>query len=64
MEGASTTAMADFITTMTSFVTGLMSWMNEFLKFVTGNPVLMVFLLVALSGTVIGIVRRWLPGRA
>ncbi len=64
MEGAELTPMAEFISTMSSFVTGLMSWMNEFLKFVTGNPALMVFLLVALSGTVIGIVRRWLPGRA
>uniref|UniRef100_A0AAU8AX60 Uncharacterized protein n=1 Tax=Dulem virus 75 TaxID=3145786 RepID=A0AAU8AX60_9VIRU len=58
-----TTSMADFITTMSSFVTGLMTWMNSFLGFVTENPVLMVFLLIALAGTVIGIVRRWLPGR-
>lgn len=64
MEGAETTPMDSFISTMSSFVTGLMTWMNDFLEFVTGNPALLVFLLVALSGTVIGIVRRWLPGRA
>lgn len=56
--------VADFITTMTSFVTGALGWMNSMLGFVTENPELLAFLLIALCGSVIGIVRRWLPGRA
>lgn len=55
--------LASLITDMTAFVTGLLSWMNSLLGFVTGNPVLLVFLLISLAGIVIGIVRRWLPGR-
>lgn len=55
--------MADFITTFTAFVTGLLSWMTTFLGFVTENPVLLVFLLLVVAKIVIGIVRRWLPGK-
>lgn len=55
--------LASLVTDMTAFVTGLLSWMNSLLGFVTGNPVLLVFLLISLASIVIGIVRRWLPGR-
>lgn len=55
--------LASLITDMTAFVTGLLGWMNSLIGFVTGNPVLLVFLLISLAGIVIGIVRRWLPGR-
>ena len=56
--------LSSLVTDMTSFVTGLLSWMNSLLEFVTGNPVLLVFLLISLASIVIGIVRRWLPGKA
>lgn len=46
-----------------SFVTALVVWMGNLITFVTDNPPLLVFVLIALAGSIIGIVRRWLPGR-
>lgn len=56
--------MATFLATVGQFVTSLVSWMGNFLTFVTDNPALMAFVLIALAGSIIGIVRRWLPGRS
>lgn len=56
--------MATFLTDVATFVTNLVTWMGELLTFVTDNPPLLVFVMIALAGSIIGIVRRWLPGRA
>lgn len=56
--------MAAFLTDVGTFVTLLVNWMSQLITFVTGNPPLLVFVLIALAGSIIGIVRRWLPGRA
>lgn len=56
--------MNTFLATVGQFTTSLVSWMGNFLTFVTDNPPLMAFVLIALAGSIIGIVRRWLPGRA
>lgn len=56
--------MAAFLTDVGSFVTSLVNWMTDLLTFVTSNPPLLVFVMIALAGSIIGIVRRWLPGRA
>lgn len=61
MEGGST--LATFLSSMTTFLTSLISWFTSLISFVVENPVLLVFVLIALAGSVIGIVRRWLPGR-
>lgn len=55
--------MAGFITEFTSFLTGVTGWMGQLITFVGENPVLFAFVLIALAGSIIGIVRRWLPGR-
>lgn len=60
-EGAST--LATFLSEMTTFLTSLISWFTSLIKFVVDTPALFVFLLIALAGVVIGMVRRWLPGR-
>lgn len=60
-EGAST--LATFLSAMTTFLTSLISWFTSLINFVVDTPVLFVFLLIALAGVVIGMVRRWLPGR-
>lgn len=62
--GGETSTLADFLSNMTTFFTSLIAWFNSLISFVTSNPVLLVFLLIALGGIVIGMVRRWLPGRA
>ena len=56
--------LSTFLLDVGSFVTALVVWMGNFLTFVTDNPPLLVFVLIALAGSIIGIVRRWLPGRA
>lgn len=56
--------MATFMTDVGTFVSSLIVWMGNLLTFVTQNPPLLVFVMIALAGSIIGIVRRWLPGRA
>lgn len=56
--------LGTFLANVGTFVTCLVTWMGELLTFVTANPPLLVFVLIALAGSIIGIVRRWLPGRA
>lgn len=56
--------MTPFLGEVGAFVTQLVTWMSNLLTFVTDNPPLLVFVMIALAGSVIGIVRRWLPGRA
>lgn len=57
------TPMSTFLSTMTTFLTSLITWFTSLIEFVVANPVLLVFVLIALAASVIGIVRRWLPGR-
>lgn len=56
--------MGEFLNNVTAFVNSLVTWMSSLITFVTANPPLLVFVLIALAGSIIGIVRRWLPGRA
>ena len=56
--------MGTFLGNVATFVTYLVAWMGELLTFVTDSPPLLVFVIIALAGSIIGIVRRWLPGRA
>lgn len=56
--------MNTFLTDVGSFVSALVAWMTNLLTFVTDNPPLLVFVMIALAASIIGIVRRWLPGRA
>lgn len=58
--------LAAVLEAMTSFISssnGLIAWMGSFLDWVIANPILVVFIFMALVRGVIGIVRRWLPGR-
>ena len=56
--------MTPFLGEVGVFVTQLVIWLTSLLTFVTDNPPLLVFVMIALAGSIIGIVRRWLPGRA
>lgn len=56
--------MATFLATVGQFVTSLVVWMGQLLTFVSDSAPLMAFVLIALAGSIVGIVRRWLPGRA
>ena len=56
--------MTAFLNQVGAFVTALVVWMTNLITFVTENPPLLVFVMIALAASIIGIVRRWLPGRA
>lgn len=58
-----TSALATFLSDFSTFLTSLITWFGDLIKFVTTNPVLLVFVLIALAASVIAIVKRWLPGR-
>lgn len=64
MEGGGTTAMtlASLIADITSVFTAVLSWLNTVIKFVTDNPILMIFVLMVLVSIVVRVCRRWIPG--
>ena len=53
--------MATFLTDVSAFVNALVVWMTSLLSFVMDHPPLLVFVMIALAGSIVGIVRRWLP---
>lgn len=61
--GEETSALATFLSDFSTFLTSLITWFGKLIEFVTTNPVLLVFVLIALAASVIAIVKRWLPGR-
>lgn len=50
--------IASMISDIGSFVTGAVSWVGEFVGAITGNPLILGFVLVALIGTGIGVINR------
>lgn len=64
MEGGGTAAMtlASLIADITSVFTAVLSWLNTVIKFVTDNPILLIFVLMVLVSIVVRVCRRWIPG--
>lgn len=62
MTTPATGTLAALISDVTTVFTAVLSWLNTILEFVTGNPVLMIFVLMVLVSIVIRICRRWIPG--
>ncbi|MEM0173599.1 MAG: hypothetical protein QXI16_03730 [Sulfolobaceae archaeon] len=56
--------MAELITTITSFVTAFITWIGDLLDMVTSQPLLLVFVVLAIVGVVIAMVKKWIPGKA
>lgn len=57
--------MATIISSITSFVTGAISWTTSYLTLITGNDVLLLFCIVLpLVGLGIGIIKRLVRIRA
>ena len=51
-------SIASMISDIGSFVTGSVSWVGSFVGAITGNPLILGFVLVALIGTGIGVITR------
>lgn len=63
MEGGTTAmTLASLITDITSVFTAVLSWLNTVIKFVTDNPILLIFVLMVLVSIVVRVCRRWIPG--
>lgn len=62
MEGGATTTISTILTAIGTFFTSFISWVGQVLTFITDNPILLVFVILAIAGIVIGMVRRWIPG--
>ena len=63
MEGGTTAmTLASLITDITSVFTAILSWLNTVIKFVTDNPILLIFVLMVLVSIVVRVCRRWIPG--
>ena len=63
MEGGTTAmTLASLIADITSVFTAVLSWLNTVIKFVTDNPILLIFVLMVLVSIVVRVCRRWIPG--
>lgn len=62
-EGAATAmTLASLISDITSVFTAVLGWLNTILEFITGNPILLIFVLMVLVRMVVKICRKWIPG--
>lgn len=62
MTSSATGTLAALIADITTVFTAVLDWLNTVLEFVTGNPVLMIFVLMVLVTIVVRMCRKWIPG--
>lgn len=59
---AATTTISTILSAIGTFFTSFITWVGQVLTFITENPILLIFVILAIAGIVIGMVRRWIPG--
>lgn len=52
------TGMAAIIADITSLVTAVVGWVGQFVTTITGNPLLLIFVIVAFVGLGVGLIKR------
>lgn len=62
MTAPATGTLAALLADVTTVFSSVLSWLNTVLEFVTGNPVMMIFVLLVIVRIVVRICRRWIPG--
>lgn len=60
--GASTTTISTILTAVGTFFTQFLTWVGQVITFITDNPLLLIFVVLAIAGIVISKVRGWIPG--
>lgn len=50
--------MADILTSVTSFVTAAVGWVGTFCTAITGQPLLLMFVITAFVGMGVGLIKR------
>lgn len=58
MEGGATVTMATILENAGSIVTEALSWLTETVTTVVGSPLLLMFVILGLVGTGVGLMRR------
>lgn len=51
-------SMATLLSNVTAFVTEAISWVSSFCTCITGQPLLLMFVIVAFVGLGVGLIRR------
>ena len=52
------TGMAAIIADITSLVTAAVGWVGQFVTTITGNPLLLIFVIVGFVGLGVGLIKR------
>ena len=58
MEGGATVTVATILESAGQIVTEALSWLTETVTAVTGSPLLLLFVILGLVGTGVGLMRR------
>ena len=58
MEGGASVTVATILESATSIVTSALSWLTQTVTTVTGSPLLLLFVILGLVGTGVGLMRR------
>lgn len=58
-----TSIMDGLVTNIGSFFTAILTWLGQLLTMITAQPLLLVFVILAITAVVIRMVRSWIPGR-
>lgn len=58
MEGGATVTVATILESAGQIVTEALSWLTETVTTVTGSPLLLLFVILGLVGTGVGLMRR------
>lgn len=56
--------MSTLLTDVGTFFTQMITWLGEMLDLYESQPILLVFVVIAIAGIVIRWLRRWIPGRS
>lgn len=51
-------SLAAILEAITSFVTSAITWIGQFVTTITGNPLLLLFVIVAFVGLAVGLIGR------
>jgi len=55
-------SLSEILTAVGTFFSAFVVWVGNVISFITENPILLIFVILAIAGIVIGMVRRWIPG--
>lgn len=55
--------LATLLSLVGEFFTSMINWMGQLIDFYESEPILLVFVLLAIASIVLRILRRWIPGR-